>query len=531
MERVFNLLRSLGHLLLPMFFPPPTHRGLWGVLHALLVVGITIALRLAQDHWQLTRMLGRGPELVRANWLPILFLLGYSLLWFASWLWSFFHVAAEPVEFPDLEMAWEEALSVLDKAGIGLGDTPIYLVVGRLRGAEASLFSGGPALLVNGPLASRSPIQIYAHREAIYVTCPEACLTAKQAELLEGETTGSAGAWGASPSLDDVEKSIGMSMASGGVLVDVQAIIRRAQEEKRSLTPAEHEQIRRLAGMEKPQDRSPVRSSHHSILKRTEEADRLSARLAYLCRLIARSRWPLCPINGVALLATMNATDTDEDAQQFALAMQRDLRTIRESCRLYFPVFALIGDWDRLTGFGEFVNQFPTEKSRQRLGKGYPLVPSIPPDNVVQSIEQSVRWITDSLLPFWVTRMFRIEALPTQFHAVLESNGLLFRFLDDLRERSARTARMVASGVVVDLEAPPLFGGCYIVGSEMNHERAFSPGFWKRLDETQGNVAWTEAAFDADARDRRRTIFGYALLGSAVVLVAGFAVFVWSRQN
>lgn len=531
MERVFALLRLLGHLLLPMFYPPVTHRGLWGVLHAIVVIGISVGLRLVQDHWQLTRRLGRGPELVRENWLPILFLLGYALLWFASWLWSLLHVEAEPVEFPDLDMAWDEALASLEKAGIGLGDTPLYLIVGRLRDSEASLFGGGPPLLVHGLSGSRSPIQIYAHREAIYLTCPEACLTAKQAELLEGETTSSSGGWTGSSSLDDVEKSIGISMASGGALIDVQAIIRRAREEQRSLTPAEHEQIRRLAGVESPPERKPVRSSHHSILKRAEEADRLSARLAYLCRLISHSRWPLCPINGVVLLATMNATDTDEDAQQFALVMQRDLRTIRESCRLYFPVYALIGDWDRLTGFREFLHLFPADKFRQRLGRGYPLVPSIPADTVVQCIEQSVRWITDSLLPFWATRMFRIESMPAQFQAVFESNASLFRFLDDLRERSGRTARMVASGVVVDLAAPPLFGGCYLLGPETNHERAFSPGFWKRLDETQGNVAWTEAALDADARDRRRTMVGYMLLAVAVALVAGFAVFVWSRQN
>ena len=48
----------------------------------------------------------------------------------------------------------------------------------------------------------------------------------------------------------------------------------------------------------------------------------------------------------------------------------------------------------------EFILQFPSDKRRQRLGKGFPLVPAVAPDAVVGTIEASARWITDSLLPF-----------------------------------------------------------------------------------------------------------------------------------
>lgn len=530
MERIFAALRLLGHLLLPMFFPPSSHRGLWGILHTVVVLGITVALRLIQDHYQLTRRLGRGPDLVRENWLPILFLLIYSLLWFAAWVWSLFQVGAAPAEYPDLEMAWSEALAALDKAGIGLGDTPIYLILGRLTGNEATLFTGGPTLVVNGPLGSRSPIQIYAHREAIYVTCPEVSLTGRQAELLRGEAN-APGSWAAASSLDEVEKSIGISMAGGGAISDVQAIIRRAREEQRSLTTEEHAQIRRLAQMGSSTSSPPTtKSSHPSILKRPDEADRISERLSVLCQLIAQARWPLCPLNGVAVLMTMNATDTDEDSQQFALAVQRDLKVIRDACRLYVPVFALVGDWERVQGFGEFLRLFPSDKVRQRFGKSYPLVPSIPAEAVVRSIESNVRWITDSLLPHWVSRLFRVETSPNELASVLESNAELFRFLDDLRERAGRMCRMTAQAVVIDLGAPPLFGGCYLVGPESGGERAFSPGFWKRLDETQGNVAWTEAAVQADENYRRRTLAGYSLLAVATLLVIGLAIVVAARK-
>jgi hypothetical protein len=248
--------------------------------------------------------------------------------------------------------------------------------------------------------------------------------------------------------------------------------------------------------------------------------------MRYLCRLIGRSRAPLCPINGVVALVTMNATDTDEDAAQYSAALLRDLQSVRDAGRLYCPVYVLVGDLERLPGAQEFLLQFPSDKRRQRLGRGFPLVPSIAPDTVVNTIESSVRWITDSLLPFWVLKMFRVESFGAASGEAVEGNAQLFHFLVDLRERANRLAKLVARGVVVDLEAPPLFGGCYLAGGDAGGERPFCPGFWKRIDETQGSVAWTGDAFAEDARFRGRTQFGYVALGVAAALVAGLGVYV-----
>src|SRR5207247_8019148 len=124
---------------------------------------------------------------------------------------------------------------------------------------------------VSGAPGAGSPLRVWAHREAVYVTCTGASLLGRQADLLEGATAaggGGGGGWSDGASLADVEKSIGMSMASGGALQDVQRIIRRAREENRSLSADEHRQIRELSGMGRQQQAAAgvPRSSHHSIL-------------------------------------------------------------------------------------------------------------------------------------------------------------------------------------------------------------------------------------------------------------------------
>lgn len=528
MEFVFKIMRLIGQLLLPMFFRPRRNGGLIGILHAIIVIGILVGLRFLQDYLQLTRKLDSGPEWVRENWLPILFVLFYLLLWFGVWLWSLFRIGEEPADYPDLDGAWAEATAALHRAGIGLGDTPIYLVLGRFEGDEAALFAAGPALAVNGAPGSGAPLRVYAHREAVYVTCAGASLLGKQAELLAGPGGGTPVAFTESMSPVDVEKSIGMSMASGGMLQDIQQIIRRARNENRSLSADEHRMIRELSGMGGGAQARPVgsRSSHPSVMKNADEAEAHSSRLRYLCRLINRSRWPLCPLNGVVVLVTMSATDTDDDAQQYGLAAMRDLQSVRESARMHCPVYALIGDLERVAGASEFVAQFPVEKRRQRLGKGFPLVPSVQPDAVINTIDASVRWITDSLIPFWIFKMFQVETPAIPAAEAVATNARLFHFLTDWRERSARLATLIARGVVVDLEAPPLFGGCYLSGGAEAGERAFCPGFWKRLEETQGSVAWTTEAFAADARYRSRTQFGYIALGIAVALVGALGAYV-----
>jgi hypothetical protein len=533
---VFNILRLSGYILLPMFFRAPSHAGLLGVLHALVIVAITAGLGFLHIHFHWKQYLDHGPEWLRQIWAPVLFLLCYLLAWFGWWLWKLFRTEETAGQFPDLDACWAEAQAALQKVGIGLGDTPVYLVLGKLRGDEAALFQHGSALAVNGVPGTGAPLRVYAHREAIYVTCTGASLSGRQAELLEGPVSeisvaGEAGSVGGSIGLD---KSIGMSAGGGGPLADVQLIIRRARDENRSLTASEHQRIRELTGMagggRQAGDGAATTRAHASVFRNADEAEHHAARLHYLGRLLAGSRGPLCPCNGIVLLVSMAATDNDDDAQQASLAGLRDLQTIRDSARLHCPVFALVGDLDHLVGAREFMAHFPADKLRQRLGKSFPLVPDIGPDAVPAAVETSVRWIFDSLLPFWVFKLFRVESAGASASSSVDANAHLFQFLNDLRPRAARMARLISKAVVFGSDAPPLFGGCYLAGSESGRGFAFVPGFLKRLDDAQGYVAWTAEAFESDARYRGRTQMGYVALAAGVALVAALAGWViWGK--
>ncbi len=167
MEIVFKVLRLLGYLLLPMFFRPPSNVGLFGLLHAIIVAAITVGLHFLQRRVPIP--LTTESELIRTNWMSILFLLCYLLLWFGAWLWQLFKIDGEPSRYPDLDACWSEAASALQKAGIGIGDTPIFLVLGRFAGGEASLFQAGPPLAISGvPGSGRADQRLCPSRGDLY---------------------------------------------------------------------------------------------------------------------------------------------------------------------------------------------------------------------------------------------------------------------------------------------------------------------------------------------------------------------------
>src|SRR5262249_3895835 len=113
----------------------------------------------------------------RPFWLPALFLLAYALTWSAAWLWHLLAPGQAATDFPDIDAAWEEILAALAKAGVGVADTPIYLVFGEFPSGFESLFRSLPnGLTVAGGSAPGSPIRAFANRDGVYLAVPGASL-------------------------------------------------------------------------------------------------------------------------------------------------------------------------------------------------------------------------------------------------------------------------------------------------------------------------------------------------------------------
>ena len=75
-----------------------------------------------------------------------------------------------------------------------------------------------------------------------------------------------------------------------------------------------------------------------------DEVQRQVARLDYVCRLIAHSRSPYCPLNGVLVLLPYAGFASDAKAAQCDAALGQDLHTVAEATRVACPVVGVVCD-------------------------------------------------------------------------------------------------------------------------------------------------------------------------------------------
>jgi hypothetical protein len=542
---IVNGLRWLAGLVLPFFAKARDFQGMgpalrWAI-HILLVAAILVGLYFLNQLPKIYNNLTR-PEIVRAYWLPLLFIIVYVLGWLGWWLWRLLQ-PEEIYSFPDIDAAWEEALAGLHHQGIDLTEAPLFLVLGRPAGGEAALFQATQLSLAVGGTPSRldAPLHVYANRDAIFVTCAGASLLGRQAALLAEEpayaTGGGADAGPAvsgrpfDPGMSIGAKSIGMhsvGLAFDG-MEEMRLILRQAEREGRTTTEAEKQRIEQLMGGGKGGS-APARRTRPQLLRNTEEAQRHSERFEHFCHLIVRDRNPYCSINGILVLVPYAATESDEDANQTADVCQRELASARRALHVHCPVFGLLSDLETAQGFPELIERFPKDQRHRRIGQHFPLVPDLDPAKTARMVEQSARWICTSLLPTQIYKFLRLEGNGREtLTDAGQANYRLIHLMSQLRGRERRLGMILARAVEVEDKAPALFGGCYLgaSGPDNLREQAFIAGVVRRLIDNQGYVSWTRQALTDEEQFQRWTNYGYVALAGFVAVVAGIVALVW----
>src|SRR5262245_12534934 len=288
-----------------------------------------------------------GPLRFLAHWwLPVLLLLVYLLGWLGWWLWKLLNAEEEASYYPEIDRAWEAAVRALAQANIQVTDLPLFLVLGRPEGpegpdfaekarrAEEALFHTAaqlPLAVKQAPADALAPLHVYATREAIYVTCAGASLLGRQAAILAGEVemAAEAAGGGGGAGEDDADKTLRPDSAPAPVR-EMVGIVREIAKKGGAATDEERRMLRRLERRDRPQA---------SLLKDTAAVADLTARLRHLGRLLARDRQPYCPLNGLLVLVPLAATDSDEDAQNTAECLARDLQALRGVLKVDCPQF------------------------------------------------------------------------------------------------------------------------------------------------------------------------------------------------
>ena len=422
-------------------------------------------------------------------------------------------------------------MTAIHRAGIDVTDPPLFLVFGRSPGNEGPLFDAThfPLMVKQAPPRMDAPLHVYANRDCIFVTCPDASLMGRHAAILAGEaegpTPGSPLGDGGGGNFDPNK-----TLIPQGHALDVQAVLTRAREQGRDpqhLTEDENQEIRAILAAAAAEEAQRQGKARQMLLKNTAEVERLTARLKHLCRLIVRDRRPYCPANGLMVIIPAAATDSDEDANQTSTLIQKDLGAAREVLQVYCPVMSLVGDLESVPGFEEFMQRFPETQRQRRVGQRFPYLPDLEPAELEAKMDEAGHWICHALVPSWVYKLFRVERPGSDsLQNAVEGNVQLYQFLSQMRARQKRLSRILGRGLVADSSTPPMFGGCYIAGTGRNpRQQAFVEGVFQRLLQDQSFVSWTQEATAGEANYYRWTRIGYIGLAVYVVLLLAFTYF------
>jgi hypothetical protein len=278
------------------------------------------------------------------------------------------------------------------------------------------------------------------------------------------------------------------------------------------------------------QDRQRGPGSSRS--RKSVDVEEYTARLRFLCHLIARDRQGLCPINGILVVLPVTLAEPGSPLADICSACKTDLTDAFEVLRLRCPVLFLLSDLDKLPGFADLVERLPAEQRTKRMGQRFPLVPELDPEDVSPRIRESVAWIGTALFPSMVYSLFQTERPGGEDVAdLVRANSQLYRFLGAMRERRERLALLVKDCIPVLSGEPILYRGCYIAGTGPDPAtgQAFAPGVLRLLIREQDNVTWTRDAMAQDATATRlaRAIKSFFIAIIALGLVLILALIVW----
>jgi hypothetical protein len=518
MSRVFGFIggifKGLGKFLLPFATASRDKRKvgraiLW-LVHFTLVVVLFVLLHAINQTFDICRMVRSPWPMLREFMLPILFLLFYSLLWIGWWLWKLINLQDKDTGCADIDAAWNEALASLDRAGISLQETPVFLIVGQTPRSDSELFDAAqiPLLVNQSPAAREAPLHVYANREAIFVACRELSLLARQASYLCPTETDvalereSIGDLGKTSLLGEVPEETFESLGAG-----------TAQAATATLAPTTQSVAQAKSRLKQ------------RLLKSPPLVAQMSMRLRHLCRLIIDERSPYCPVNGILLAIPANSINTEEDSFEMGAVARYELGLIEDTLQVRCPWSVLMESSDA-PGFEEFVSRLPSDLIARRLGCDFPLSPDLDSRKVPEEIESSVQHGLRVTLSTAAYKLMEAPDNNKQRPGALP-NEKIHSLLRDMHWRADRIAHVTTRALAGLSAGPPLMAGCFIVGTGIQspHQRAFVRGVLQQAVDNQSYVSWTKSAIEEERDDNRLALFGYAGTGLLLAVLMSLWIF------
>ena len=482
------------------------------------------------------------PDMEHVPWVNrilvgLLFLLLYALVRVVLILVQLLGIEEES-EFPDIESDWQEIQSALDREGLFLDELPLFLVNGLTPDQEKTAFEAASGITwrVSGSPFNRpnAAVRAYASENAIYLSCTNVGTTNLQQGKISRDSsasplaapgvTGTRKAGGALPtgspiirplkgpatgtivSLGDPEPAIGeeTAVAKPGGFGEFFRTMAPGGLDWANRTVMPGRIINKGFGKQRLEPLGPL------------DIEVGNRRMAFLCDLIEKARYPYCQINGMIQAYPLSWASDSDYSRKLAPAIRNDLATVHECFQLQFPVVAVVTEVDVIAGVKDFLmrsERLQPGLRRTRAGASYV--------SGAEPTEANAQWIVDKGMEWFRGWVY------TAFSADLDNrdNPKLFQMMCEISQRRAAMAALISSTLYRVCSPGIRLQGVYFAATgRSQQEQGFIRGVLDKVIDSQSLLAWTPLRLIEQKRSGVLTL----ILGSLSLVMFVLAIWIYA---
>lgn len=445
--------------------------------------------------------------------------------------------------FPDIDFAWKQGVEALKQHGIALSDTPIFLVIGNPDHSMASRLHQSAQISMNVQQVPEGPAALhwYGNQDGIFLYLTEASCLSRLANLSKNTKTQS---YDPGPSAAPNDAAMKTMLADSGHSADAMKTMVSGGDGPSSapdptpMVPASNAAMETMqadpnqsfSAMVAAGPATPQAAPRRKVALSSTDVNEQGARLEYVCQLLKKARYPVCPINGMLALVPFELVEPARDELQSAA--QRDLSLLSDSLGMRCSLTVLVNEMDSHPGFRELVRRVGMDNAkRQRFGKGC----NIWSPATIQRLK-AVSKHACAAFEDWTYMLFKE-------HDGLRKPGntKLFSLLCKIRGQFADSlGQVLAHGFGFDesrnseaVDHHFLFGGCYFAASgETEDRQAFVTSVFRKMMDQEAELSW---APEAIAEDERLKLVSnlIAMVGLVSLVALGFMIWdaSWNDGN
>ena len=460
----------------------------------------------------------RAPLLVlRPFWL--VFLLWSGVLTYHSFRRMTYLLRLEPSFslYPEIEENWNYIKQKMAELSVSPNDLPIVLVLGHRPIDGVHFFDHLQLRLRNVTLRneSESNFQVDLTESAIIITCQNASALGAYTRRVELARAPFVQSVFNDSKQENTDRTPSQLIGLSGDSRRVQETENLEQERSKSFKP-----------------KTDLEDVDRSLVTQ-DEMKHLSAKLKYLCELIAADRYPYCPVNGVVLVVSKEVMESEQFMAN-AIEMSRiDMDSIRLASGLDFPYAVLASNMHRLQGFENLVSRLDTNSKMRYLGIALHTRIDLAPELWSKQIRKGLRWFRQRALPAMVAKELlkvppsALGQQTSQRGSVIQSNHKAYIFLQEAGKQWKRLEYFCTRIGQIQMQKSagnPRFAGLFMTGLENTEVGpwVFIHEFVKHILTQQDSISWTPETLSENRKWSRlaRVIIVLVLIMIAMV-VAG----------